>query len=120
MSAAGAGIDQGWRQFEAGNLAAARKIAERELRDDPEHPDVLVLLAACHRGQGEFEEALGLLERSARAAPEWSEPAQCMAEILGQELDRPAEEPAPGAEMPNFVVHSHPRRQNRTLSPHQP
>ena len=28
MSADGAGIDQGWRQFEAGNLAAARKIAE--------------------------------------------------------------------------------------------
>jgi predicted Zn-dependent protease with MMP-like domain len=91
VSAAGAGIDQGWRQFEAGNLAAARKIAERELHDDPEHPDALVLLAACQRGQGEFEDALELLDRAGRAAPDWSEPAQCMAEILGQELDRPAE-----------------------------
>jgi predicted Zn-dependent protease with MMP-like domain len=91
VSAAATGIDRGWRQFEAGNLVAARKHAEQELHDDPESPEALVLLAACERGQGDFEAALGLLARAARSAPEWSEPKLGMAEILGQELDRPGE-----------------------------
>jgi len=84
-------IDRGWNHLEAGNHAAARRVAEAELRDDPESPDALMLLAACHRGQGEFERALALLARAADAAPEWSEPAHWTAEILAQELERPAE-----------------------------
>jgi predicted Zn-dependent protease with MMP-like domain/Flp pilus assembly protein TadD len=91
VSAADTDIDKGWRQFEAGNLAAARKTAEQELRDDPESPEALVLLAACERGQGEFAAALDLLGRAAQAAPDWCEPELCMAEILGEELDRPGE-----------------------------
>lgn len=66
-------------------------MAERALREDPEDPDALLLLAACHRGQGESEEALAVLAKACAAAPDWSEPAHWMAEILGQELDRPAE-----------------------------
>ena len=91
MSGADPGIDKGWRQLESGNHASARGVAERELRNDPENPDALLLLAACHRGQGEFEEALAALARACVAAPDWSEPAQWSAEILGQDLDRPAD-----------------------------
>ena len=91
MSAASTGIDRGWRQFEAGNLGAARKHAEQELHDDPENPEALVLLAACEREAGEFAAALGLLARAAESAPEWREPELGRAEILGQELDRPEE-----------------------------
>ena len=91
MSAAGAGIDQGWHQFEAGNHAAARRTAERELRDDPEHPDALLLLGACLRQQGEAQEALAVLARAANADPAWSEPHYQMAEILAEDLERPAD-----------------------------
>jgi predicted Zn-dependent protease with MMP-like domain len=91
LSGSGSSIDNGWRQLDEGNFVSARKVAERELRDDPENPDALLLLAACHRGQGEFEEALAVLAKASKAAPEWGEPAACMAEILAQELDRPAE-----------------------------
>lgn len=88
MSGAGSGIEKGWRELEGGNGLAARREAERALRDDPEHPDALVLLAACHREAGELDTALGLLARAAQAAPEWSEPEQCAAEILAHELER--------------------------------
>ena len=91
MSASGAGIDRGWRQLEAGNVTAARRTAESELGRDPADPDALVLLAACHRQQGEFEAALAALRRAGEAAPEWSEPELAMAEILDQELEQPAE-----------------------------
>lgn len=89
MSAAGNGLEQGWRQLEQGNGAQARRAAERELRDDPENPEALVLLAACHRDEGELDEALRTLERAARSAPEWSEPEQFAAEILAHELEKP-------------------------------
>jgi predicted Zn-dependent protease with MMP-like domain/Flp pilus assembly protein TadD len=91
VSAAATGIEKGWRQLEAGNGLAARQTAESELREDPENPDALVLLAACDREAGEFDSALALLGRAAQAAPEWSEPEQCAAEILAQELDQPAD-----------------------------
>jgi predicted Zn-dependent protease with MMP-like domain/Flp pilus assembly protein TadD len=91
VSRAEAGIDEGWQELEAGNLAAARRAAQVELRDDPEDPDALVLLAACHREQGDFDEALSVLSRAADAAPEWSEPPYVMADILAYELDRPTD-----------------------------
>ena len=69
VSASGAGIDRGWRQLEAGNVTAARRTAESELGHDPAAPDALVLLAACHREQGEFEAALAALRRAGEAAP---------------------------------------------------
>jgi len=91
VSGSDPGLDTGWRQLEEGNSAAARKLAERELREDPVSPDALLLLAACHREQGEFEDAIALLAKASGAAPQWSEPEQWLAEILARELERPAE-----------------------------
>ena len=88
MTDAGAGIERGWRQLEEGDLTAARRTVESELRHDPAAPDALVLLAACQREQGELEEALATLQRAGEAAPEWSEPELAMAEILDQELEQ--------------------------------
>jgi predicted Zn-dependent protease with MMP-like domain/Flp pilus assembly protein TadD len=91
VSTAGAGIDKGWRQLEAGNHAAARRTAESELLADPESPDALLLLGACCRQQGEAEEALAALRRAAEVDPAWSEPHYQMADILAQDLERPLE-----------------------------
>jgi len=91
VSGVGSGIDKGWGHLEAGSPAAAQEVAELELRDDPENPEALLLLAACHRGQGEFEDALAVLEKACHAAPEWSEPEHWIAEILGLEMERPAD-----------------------------
>ncbi len=91
MSPSDTAIDRGWQQLEAGDVAGARRLAESELREDPEDPDALVLLAACHREDGELEEALAALRRAGEAAPAWSEPELAMAEILDRELERPEE-----------------------------
>jgi predicted Zn-dependent protease with MMP-like domain len=85
---ASSGIDNGWKHFEAGNHEAARRIAESELRADPENPDALFLLGMCRREAGEIEEALATLARAAGSDPEWAEPHYQMAEILAQEPDR--------------------------------
>jgi predicted Zn-dependent protease with MMP-like domain len=66
-------------------------LAETELRADPENPEALLLLGVSQRGEGDFDDALASLGRAAETAPEWSEPAYLMAEILAQDLDRPAE-----------------------------
>jgi predicted Zn-dependent protease with MMP-like domain len=91
VSGSGGAIDRGWRQLEGGDVTAARRTADSELRHDPADPEALVLLAACERAQAEFEEALATLRRAGEAAPDWGEPELAMAEILDLELDRPAE-----------------------------
>jgi len=91
VTATEAGLERGWRQLDGGDVAAARRTAESELRHDPEDPAALVLLAACQREQGELDPALAALRRAGEAAPEWSEPELAMAEILDQELERPEE-----------------------------
>jgi predicted Zn-dependent protease with MMP-like domain/Flp pilus assembly protein TadD len=84
-------LDQGWRKIEAGDYASALHLSEAELRTDPENPDALLLLGACHRWQGELPEAIAAFTRAAAADPAWSEPALWLAEIYAQEMDSPSE-----------------------------
>jgi predicted Zn-dependent protease with MMP-like domain/Flp pilus assembly protein TadD len=82
-------LDQGWCRLEAGDYASAHRLAEAELRSDPENPEALLLLGACHRWEGDLVAALAVFKRAAAADPEWSEPALWMAEIYAQEMDAP-------------------------------
>jgi Uncharacterized protein conserved in bacteria len=91
LSEASPNLDKGWRCLDEGDFVGARRLAERELRDDPDNSEALLLLAACCRGEGESEKALGLLEQASAAAEDWGAPAQWMAEILAEDLGRPAE-----------------------------
>ena len=84
-------LDKGWESLDEGDFAAARRQAEREMRENPENPEALLLLAACCRGEGAAEEALKLLEQASTADDTWGAPSQWMAEILAEDLDRPAE-----------------------------
>lgn len=84
-------LEKGWRSFEDGDFDAAKSVAERQLREDPEDPEAMLLLAASHRGRGEANEALSILEQAAEIAGDWSAPELWMAEILAQELDRPVD-----------------------------
>ena len=82
-------LEKGWQSFEDGEFEKAKTVAERGLRDDPEDPEAMLLLAASHRGMGQFDEALKLLETASDIAGDWSAPELWRAEILAQELDRP-------------------------------
>jgi predicted Zn-dependent protease with MMP-like domain/thioredoxin-like negative regulator of GroEL len=84
-------LDKGWGCLDEGDFAGARRLAEREMRDDPENPEALLLLAACCRGEGDSEKALGLLEQASHADEDWGAPSQWMAEILAEDLGRPAD-----------------------------
>ncbi len=84
-------LDQGWRLLDEGSFAGARGLAEREMREDPDNPEALLLLAACFRGEGKSEKALVLLDQASEAADDWGAPAQWMAEILAEDLGRPGE-----------------------------
>jgi predicted Zn-dependent protease with MMP-like domain/Tfp pilus assembly protein PilF len=84
-------LDKGWGCLDEGDFAEARRLAEREMRDDPGNPETLLLLAACCRGEGESEKALVLLEQAAHVDEEWGAPVQWMAEILAEDLSRPAD-----------------------------
>ena len=91
MSETNPNLDKGWGCLDEGDFAGARRLAEREMRDDPVNPEALLLLAACCRGEGESEKALVLLEQASHVDEEWGAPAQWMAEILAEDLGRPAD-----------------------------
>ncbi len=91
MSEASPSLEKAWRCLDEGDFAGARRSAERELREDPENPEALLLLAVCSRGEGDSEKALVLLEQASAVAEDWSAPAQWMAEILTEDLGRPAD-----------------------------
>ena len=91
MSEGNSALDKGWEYLDEGDFAGARRQAESERRADPENPEALLLLAACCRGEGESEKALALLEQAAKVDEEWGAPAQWMAEILAEDLGRPAD-----------------------------
>jgi predicted Zn-dependent protease with MMP-like domain/Tfp pilus assembly protein PilF len=84
-------LEKGWGSFEDGEFDKAKSAAERALRDDPEDPEAMLLLAASHRGLGEFARAVEVLEDATDIAADWSAPELWMAEILAQDLDRPVE-----------------------------
>lgn len=91
MTESSANLDKGWRCLDDGDFSGARRSAERDLQEDPGNPEALLLLAACARAEGEFEQALGFLSQAADADEDWSAPSQWRAEILAEDLDRPQE-----------------------------
>lgn len=72
-------LDAAWEALEAGDLAGARKRAERL---EAEAPDTLLLLAACAREEDDAPKALELLRRAAKGDPEWATPELWIAELL--------------------------------------
>lgn len=83
-------LDRAWQLLEAGDTAGARKLAERltPTADDDSKADLLLLRAACAREEGDFEEALALLAKTAEADPEWVTPELWTAELLMSDPDR--------------------------------
>lgn len=84
-------LEEGWQSFEDGEFEKAKAVAERDLREDPEDPEAMLLLAASHRGMGAFDEAMKLFETASDIASDWSAPELWLAEILAQDLDRPVD-----------------------------
>jgi predicted Zn-dependent protease with MMP-like domain/Tfp pilus assembly protein PilF len=85
---AGGPLEAGWQALESGDLAGARRLAERAGDDDPE---ALLLRAACCREENEVEEAKALLRRAIAADGEWASPELWLAELLALEPDTIAE-----------------------------
>lgn len=75
-------LERGWTALEEGDTPAARRQALEVERLAPGSADGLLLLAACEREDGRDSEAVALLEKAAKADPEWAAPPLWMAEIL--------------------------------------
>jgi predicted Zn-dependent protease with MMP-like domain len=84
-------LDKGWQCLDEGDFRGARQAAERDMQEDPGNPEALLLLAACARAEGNFEQSLDLLAQASDADEDWGAPSQWMAEILAEDLDRPAD-----------------------------
>jgi predicted Zn-dependent protease with MMP-like domain/Flp pilus assembly protein TadD len=84
------GLERGWDQLEAGDLAKATRTAEELHRRSPDAPEVLILLAACDRAQDRPTQALQRLDSAIRLGPQWAEPELHAAELLADQgqLDR--------------------------------
>jgi predicted Zn-dependent protease with MMP-like domain/Tfp pilus assembly protein PilF len=87
----GDNLEKGWRSFEEGEVDQAKAIAQRELREDPEDPEAMLLLGACHRANGQPAEAIEVLQQTSEIAGDWSAPELWIAEILIQDMDQPVE-----------------------------
>jgi predicted Zn-dependent protease with MMP-like domain len=74
-------IRAAWNAFDAGNLATARRRAER-LGD--KSPEGLFLRAACAREEQDVPGAIGLLKRAIAVDPEWASPELAFAELLAE------------------------------------
>ncbi len=81
-------MERAWDLLESGDVAGAERLADKLDSTDPGNPDVLLLLAACKREGGAFEEALKLLEEAAQSDPNWATPELWIAEILSDDLER--------------------------------
>jgi len=81
-------LERAWDLLEAGDEPGARRLAEKLHGDDPGHPDVLLVLAACCRQTGAIEEALRLLEQASQADLNWATPEIWIAEILAEDPER--------------------------------
>jgi predicted Zn-dependent protease with MMP-like domain/Tfp pilus assembly protein PilF len=72
-------LEAAWDALEAGDVATARRRAERLPADEAE---TLLLLAACCREEDDAPQALALLRRATKADPEWATPELWIAELL--------------------------------------
>lgn len=75
-------LDAAWSALDAGDVATARKRAEKL---DPTSADALLLLAACAREEDDTPKALELLRAAAKADPDWATPELWIAELLATE-----------------------------------
>jgi predicted Zn-dependent protease with MMP-like domain len=82
----GAALEAAWRALEAGDVAGARRRAERIGADSPEG---LFLLAGCAREEGDYPQALELLRRASEADPDWAMPELWIAELLADDDSSP-------------------------------
>ena len=82
----GAALEAAWRALEAGDVAGARRRAERIGVDSPEG---LFLLAGCAREEGDYPQAMALLQRASEADPDWAMPELWMAELLADDDSSP-------------------------------
>jgi lysine 2,3-aminomutase len=81
-------LERAWDLLEAGDEPGARRLAEKLYGEDPGHPDVIFLQAACCRQVGAMKEALKLLEQAAQADLNWAAPEIWAAEILAEDGER--------------------------------
>lgn len=77
-------LDAAWDALEAGDVTTARRRAERLDQTDP---DTLLLLAACAREEDDAAGAIEILQRAAKADPEWATPELWLAELLAAESE---------------------------------
>ncbi|HZU36468.1 MAG TPA: tetratricopeptide repeat protein, partial [Gemmataceae bacterium] len=61
----------GERLVQLGKLEEARSYLERVVAREPEHSQALFLLATCHRGLGQPDQAVPLLQRVVTRQPNW-------------------------------------------------
>ena len=79
-------LESGWALLEDGDLAGARKVADR-LRDaSATRGDGLLLHAAIQREEGNAAKAIELLVEAAKLDAEWATPLMWHAEILATEV----------------------------------
>jgi len=80
----GGALEPAWQALEGGDVATARRLADRAGDDDPE---ALLLHAACCREEGEVEPAMAYLRRAIAADDGWPTPELWLAELLAADPD---------------------------------
>jgi len=80
----GGALEPAWQALEGGDVATARRLAQRAGDDDPE---ALLLNAACCREEGEVEPAMAYLRRAIAADDGWPTPELWLAELLAADPD---------------------------------
>lgn len=75
-------LGQAWALLEAGDAEGARALVKTFVAEEGSEADVLLLLAACAREEGNDDEALEVLGRASARDPEWATPHLWMAELL--------------------------------------
>jgi predicted Zn-dependent protease with MMP-like domain len=73
---------------ETGDIATAKRIAERLLRVAPEAPEAPLVLACCARVEADDQRALTLLRKAAALDPDWAVPDLEIADILAADPER--------------------------------
>lgn len=84
-------LERAWDYLEQGDVKRSRRCGADLEAEAPGHPEVLLLLAACDREEGQIDQAIDRLKRAADADPEWATPELWLAEILGTERQKLAE-----------------------------
>ena len=86
LEAVGRELERGWQHVEAGEITAARKVADALHAEYPDTPEVLVLLGMVESLEGKPEQALTHYEQASSVDPEYVEPLLCAAELYIWEL----------------------------------